>query len=96
MELASNARNQRGVLESLMAGLMMLLMNLWCYPLMVLWTGIGMILFPFVFGFGCYVLKMPSDRTMRWIIWVVWARLAGADVTVCAFSTREYGTADTW
>ena len=63
---------------TLMAGLMMILMNLWCYPLMVLWTCVGIVLFPLIFGFGYYGLRMPPDRTMRWIIWLygrVWLAL---------------------
>ncbi len=69
MELASNARSQRGVLVALMAGLT-IVMNLWCYPLMVVWTCIGIVLFPVAYVVGCFGLQMPADRTMRWIIWL--------------------------
>ncbi len=69
MEMATNARTQRGVLAVLVTGLMTLLMNLWCYPLMVLWTAVGILLFPLAYGVGQVLLRLPSDRVMRWVIW---------------------------
>jgi len=53
----------------LVKGLMTLLMNLWCYPLMVLWTAIGMLLFPLTYAVGHFLLGLASDRVMRWEIW---------------------------
>lgn len=47
-----------------------LLMNLWCYPALILWTLTGMMLFPFIFGLCLVFLRMPADRVMRLLVWI--------------------------
>ncbi|MFO7832440.1 MAG: lysophospholipid acyltransferase family protein [Desulfuromonadaceae bacterium] len=46
------------------------LMNLWCYPALILWTLLGLLLFPVVFGVGLVFLRMPADRLMRLLVWI--------------------------
>lgn len=47
-----------------------LLMNLWCYPLMALWTLFGLLIFPLAYGFFRLLLRWPPDRLTRWFIWL--------------------------
>ncbi|MCK4502781.1 MAG: 1-acyl-sn-glycerol-3-phosphate acyltransferase, partial [Desulfuromonadales bacterium] len=44
-------------------------MNLWAYPLVVLWTLACVILFPLGLAVGRFVLRWPDDRYTRWAIW---------------------------
>ncbi len=46
------------------------LMNLWCYPALLLWTLIGIMFFPVVFGLCLVCLRMPADRVMRLFVWI--------------------------
>jgi|AntRauTorckE6833_2_1112554.scaffolds.fasta_scaffold11902_4 1-acyl-sn-glycerol-3-phosphate acyltransferase len=46
------------------------LMNLWCYPALLLWTLLGMVLFPVAFGLCLVFLRMPADRVMRLFVWI--------------------------
>jgi len=46
------------------------LMNLWVYPALLLWTLIGILLFPFTFSMGLVFLRQPADRLMRWFVWI--------------------------
>ncbi len=46
------------------------LMNLWVYPALLLWTLIGILLFPFMFSVGLVFLRQPADRLARWFIWI--------------------------
>ncbi|NOQ52488.1 MAG: 1-acyl-sn-glycerol-3-phosphate acyltransferase [Desulfuromonadaceae bacterium] len=52
------------------AGLIPVLMNLWCYSLLLLWTLFGILVFPFVFGLCRLLLRWPADRLVRWFIWL--------------------------
>lgn len=45
------------------------LMNLWCYPALVLWTLTGMALFPLFYLSG-RLLQLPPDRLTRLAIWI--------------------------
>lgn len=45
------------------------LMNLWCYPALIVWTLIGILLFPLVYLAGRLLLRMPPERLARWAIW---------------------------
>lgn len=47
-----------------------LLLNLWAYPLLGLWTLGGILLFLPAFACGRLLLRWPADRLMRWFIWV--------------------------
>lgn len=50
--------------------LQVVLMNLWVYPALLLWTFLGILLFPVLFGLGLLFLRQPADRLARWFIWV--------------------------
>ena len=52
------------------AALKIIIMNLWCWPLMLLWTLFGIITFPLAYAFGKGVLRWSQERTTRWIIWM--------------------------
>jgi 1-acyl-sn-glycerol-3-phosphate acyltransferase len=47
-----------------------LLMNLWCYPLLALWTLCGILVFPLALGLCRLVLRRPVDCLVRWFIWL--------------------------
>lgn len=49
--------------------LTIILMNLWAYPLLIIWTLTCIVLFPFGFVVGRQLLKCPADRYTRWAIW---------------------------
>ncbi|MDT8443961.1 MAG: 1-acyl-sn-glycerol-3-phosphate acyltransferase [Desulfuromonadales bacterium] len=49
---------------------MLVLMNLWCYGLLLLWTLFGILVFPFAFAVGWLFLRWSTDRVMRWFIWI--------------------------
>jgi len=51
-------------------GAVILLMNLWAYPLLVLWTLFGILVSPFFFAFSRLILGWPIHRIMRWFIWL--------------------------
>lgn len=51
-------------------GLLVVLMNLWCYPLLVLWTVSGLLISPFAFVLCRLFLGWPADRIARWFIWI--------------------------
>jgi len=50
--------------------LTILLMNLWCYALLALWTLLGVCLFPFAFGLCLLVFRWSGDRIARLFIWI--------------------------
>ncbi len=50
--------------------LRVILMNLWVYPALILWTVGGILVFPFLFSAGLVFLRQPADRLARWFIWV--------------------------
>lgn len=59
---------------------MLVLMNLWCYGLLLLWTLLGILVFPFAFAVGLLFLRCSADRVMRWFIWIYgrgWMLLMG-------------------
>jgi len=47
-----------------------ILMNLWGYPLLILWTLFGILVFPIIFLLGRLFLRWPADRLTRWFIWL--------------------------
>ncbi|PLY02805.1 MAG: 1-acyl-sn-glycerol-3-phosphate acyltransferase [Desulfuromonas sp.] len=47
-----------------------ILMNIWCYGMMFLWTLLGILVFPLVLGLCKIILRWPVDRLMRWYIWI--------------------------
>ncbi len=47
-----------------------ILMNLWAYPLMILWTAGGILLFPLLFALWKILTGWPADRITRHVIWV--------------------------
>ena len=49
---------------------LLLLMNLWCYSLLLLWTLFGILVFPLAFGVGLLFLRWSADRLARWFIWL--------------------------
>jgi 1-acyl-sn-glycerol-3-phosphate acyltransferase len=49
---------------------MLLLMNLWCYGMLLLWTLFGILTFPLVFGLSLLFLRQPADKLARWFIWL--------------------------
>ena len=52
------------------AGLLILPMNLWCYSLLLLWTLLGILVFPFAFATCLLFLRRSADQVARWFIWV--------------------------
>ncbi|MEA3545442.1 MAG: 1-acyl-sn-glycerol-3-phosphate acyltransferase [Thermodesulfobacteriota bacterium] len=46
-----------------------ILMNLWAYPLLILLTVVGVLVFPLGFAYGRLLLRWPADRLTRWAIW---------------------------
>ncbi len=46
------------------------LMNLWCYSLLLVWTLLGILVFPIAFSLGLISLRWPADRLARWFIWL--------------------------
>jgi 1-acyl-sn-glycerol-3-phosphate acyltransferase len=51
-------------------GPLVLLMNLWCYPMLVFWTLVGILISPFGFVLTRLILRWPVCRIMRWFIWL--------------------------
>ena len=49
---------------------LLVLMNLWCYGLLLLWTLFGILVFPFVFGLCLLFTRRSADRLVRWFIWL--------------------------
>ena len=59
-------------------GPVVVLMNLWCYGLLILWTVIGIAVLPFAFALSRLILRWSVGRIMRWFIWLygrVWLAL---------------------
>ncbi len=50
--------------------LLLVLMNLWCYGMLLLWTLFGILVFPVMFSLCLLVLRWPTDKLMRWFIWL--------------------------
>lgn len=51
-------------------GPVVLLMNLWCYSWLLLWTLVGILLFPVAFCLCSLVLRWSPDKLMRWFVWL--------------------------
>ena len=49
---------------------MLVLMNVWCYSLLLVWTLLGILVFPFAFAACLLFLRWSADRVVRWFIWV--------------------------
>lgn len=47
-----------------------LLMNLWCYSGLGIWTLFGIVMFPLAFGICLLGVRWPPDRLARWFIWL--------------------------
>ncbi len=69
MESVRVVRLQKEGVVAMRTGLRVLLMNLWCYPLLVLWTLLGIFLFPLAYLCCRTLLGWPPDKLMRWVIW---------------------------
>jgi 1-acyl-sn-glycerol-3-phosphate acyltransferase len=52
------------------AELIPVLMSLWCYSLLLIWTLLGILAFPFAFSLCLLFLRWPTDQLMRWFIWL--------------------------
>ena len=50
--------------------LVLVLMNVWCYGMLVLWTLFGLLIFPLAFVLSLLVLRWSTGRVMRWFIWL--------------------------
>lgn len=51
-------------------GPLVVLMNLWCYSLLLLWTLFGILVFPVAFGLCLLFLRWSADKLARWFIWL--------------------------
>ncbi len=51
-------------------GPLLLLMNLWCYGSLLLWTLFAILFFPLVFALCLPFLRWSADRLVRWFIWL--------------------------
>ena len=51
-------------------GALALLMNAVVYPLLVVWTLVGMVFFPFLFLVWILLTRWPAGRIMRHFIWI--------------------------
>jgi len=47
-----------------------IMMTVWGYALLFLWTLFGILVFPFLFGLGLVVLRRSAAQLMRWFIWL--------------------------
>jgi 1-acyl-sn-glycerol-3-phosphate acyltransferase len=63
-ELRRTAKNVRDI------GPLRVLMNLWCYGALLLWTLFGMLVFPVAFGLCLLFTRRSADRLVRWFIWL--------------------------
>ncbi|WP_092344059.1 lysophospholipid acyltransferase family protein [Desulfuromusa kysingii] len=68
MKVATEAQD-KPVIESIVSIAAIALMNLWAYPILVLWTLFGILIFPLLFVLGRAVFRWPADRLTRWCIW---------------------------
>ena len=50
--------------------LVLVLMNVWCYGMLVLWTVFGVLVFPLAFVISLLVLRWTRAQVMRWFIWL--------------------------
>jgi len=55
-------RNKSGIIE--------ILMTVWGYALLVLWTLFGILVFPFLFTLGLLLLRRSAAQLMRLFIWL--------------------------
>ncbi len=62
--------HNRSALRSVVFLVQVVLMNLWVYPALLLWTLFGILVFPLLFALGLLCLRQPADRLARWFIWV--------------------------
>lgn len=78
--------NQRKAATSRPATALLVLMNLWCYSLLLFWTLFGVLVFPFAFGLCLLFLRWSADRVVRWFIWIYgrgWMLLMSPFVRFC-------------
>jgi 1-acyl-sn-glycerol-3-phosphate acyltransferase len=61
---------KKGFSESTPSTAAVWLMNLWAYPLLLIWTLLSIVLFPVTFVLGKLFLQWSTDRLMRWFIWI--------------------------
>ncbi len=69
MKFVTETRKKLSV-ESTASVVTIILMNLWGYPLLILWTLFGILIFPLIFVLGRLFLRWPADRLTRWFIWL--------------------------
>lgn len=69
MKVVTKSQNKPAA-ESTTSVAAIILMNLWAYPLLILWTLFGILAFPFLFVFGKFFLHWSADRLTRWVIWL--------------------------
>ncbi len=69
MPSMTDSRAETAIL-SLPALIWVVLMNLWCYSLLFLWTLIGVAIFPVAFTVCLITLRWSADKVVRWFIWV--------------------------
>ena len=55
---------------SIGTGLVKVLMNVWCYTFLLLWTLFGFLLFPFIFCLLLFFLRWSVAQVVRWLIWM--------------------------
>ncbi len=48
----------------------LVLMNIWCYSMLSLWTLLGVLVFPFAFGLCLLFSRWSADQVVRWFIWI--------------------------
>ena len=69
MKAATETQN-KPVVESMVSIAAIILMNLWAYPVLLLWTLFGIFVFPVLFALGRIFLRWPPGRLTRWFIWL--------------------------
>jgi 1-acyl-sn-glycerol-3-phosphate acyltransferase len=61
---------QKLVAEQEKPGMLEVLLTVWGYALLVLWTLFGILVFPVLFGLALVFLRCPADQLMRRFIWL--------------------------
>ena len=69
MKVVTETQN-KPVAESTASIAIIILMNLWAYPILILWTLFGILVFPLLFVLGRLFLRWSADRLTRWFIWL--------------------------
>lgn len=70
MNTHTNSHKNRSWWDKTKLTVLVVIMNLWCYPALLLWTLLGMSVFPPAFGLCLMLLRMPADRVMRLFVWI--------------------------